>query len=571
MARIATGTSEMDSKKKILWVLLAAAAALYFVRLGASSIWDANEAFYVETPREMLAAHDLINPSFNFLPRFNKPVLSYWMVAGLYKLFGVSVTVERVGIAIGGLVVIACALVLGSLISEGVSPGGRRLSGGLWAAAGLAASPRVVMFARRIFIDVWITAFLSLALTWFALSEHDPAHRRRYLVLMYISIGLATLTKGPVAIVVPALAAALYLTVTREWRRIRELMIPLGILIVAAIVVPWYGALYQAHGWTYIKSFLISENVQRYTSGYGVIQKRGVLFYLPVVLTDSFPISVFLFAAIAAAWSRRRRLRREGAASPPAFRLETLLWCWIGVIVGFFSFSAGKQDLYILPIACAVAALGGATLDRCVTDGRGRGWIEGTLIAAGLLVVIAGTAVLRLFGGAGRVYALNGAIAVGVCGVAGGLLVLAFALRRRPIVAAITLITAMVAIDWIFVVQVLPAFERYKPVVQFSREIEGHLQPDTAVVTYQVALPSLVYYVQRHVDAYFDQNAFVRAVTSVHPVYAILSDENYAALTGSLGGRTCVIGRGPTFDARLNHMLAREPEPQLLLISNVCR
>ncbi len=31
----------------------------------------------------MLAAHYFVNPSFNYLPRFNKPVLSYWMVAGL--------------------------------------------------------------------------------------------------------------------------------------------------------------------------------------------------------------------------------------------------------------------------------------------------------------------------------------------------------------------------------------------------------------------------------------------------------------------------------------------------------
>ena len=55
------------------------------------------------------------------------------------------------------------------------------------------------------------------------------------------------LTKGPVAIALPALAFALYLArARRELRRIREMMIPLGIVIVAAIVVPWYAALYRA-------------------------------------------------------------------------------------------------------------------------------------------------------------------------------------------------------------------------------------------------------------------------------------------------------------------------------------
>ena len=111
---------------------------------------------------------------------------------------------------------------------------------GLWAAVGLAAAPRLVMFARRIFIDIWITAFMSLTLMCFALSERYPRHRRLFLVGMYVSIGLGVLTKGPVAIALPGLAFALYLLMRKELPRIREMMIPLGTLIVAAIVVPWY-------------------------------------------------------------------------------------------------------------------------------------------------------------------------------------------------------------------------------------------------------------------------------------------------------------------------------------------
>ena len=88
------------------------AGAVYFVALGNSGIWDANEAFYVETPREMLEANDFVNPTFNYLPRFNKPVLSYWIVAGFYQVFGVSVGVQRFAIAIGALLLIACAFVL---------------------------------------------------------------------------------------------------------------------------------------------------------------------------------------------------------------------------------------------------------------------------------------------------------------------------------------------------------------------------------------------------------------------------------------------------------------------------
>ena len=58
--------------------------SLFYRTLADSSIWDANEAFYVETPREMMERGDYINPTFNYEPRINKPVLSYWIVAGSF-------------------------------------------------------------------------------------------------------------------------------------------------------------------------------------------------------------------------------------------------------------------------------------------------------------------------------------------------------------------------------------------------------------------------------------------------------------------------------------------------------
>ena len=99
--------------------LLVAAAAVYFVSLGNSAIWDANEAFYVETPREMIEADDYLNPTFNYRPRFNKPVLSYWIVAAFYTAFGISVTTQRFAIALGALIIIGCAFVLGRLAGIG--------------------------------------------------------------------------------------------------------------------------------------------------------------------------------------------------------------------------------------------------------------------------------------------------------------------------------------------------------------------------------------------------------------------------------------------------------------------
>src|SRR3712207_5560260 len=109
----------MLTRRPLAVLLLALAILPYFIGLGDSSIWDANEAFYVETPRKMMERGDYVFPTFNYEPRVNKPVLSYWIVAALYKLFGVSVGVQRLGIAGGGMLIIAAALVLGGIVSGG--------------------------------------------------------------------------------------------------------------------------------------------------------------------------------------------------------------------------------------------------------------------------------------------------------------------------------------------------------------------------------------------------------------------------------------------------------------------
>ena len=509
----------------------------------------------------MIEAHDFINPTFNYLPRFNKPVLSYWIVAGLYKAFGVSVAVQRFGIALGALIIIGCAFVLASAAeARGARREARQSSmrsspAAWWAAAGLAAAPRLVMFARRIFIDIWITAFMALTLTFFALSERYPDKRRLFLILMYVSVGLGALTKGPVAIALPTLAFGLYLIAIRDVRRILNMMLPVGILIVAAIVVPWYYALYREHGWTYISSFLINENVERFTQGVGVRQPRPIWFYLPVVLSDSFPWSVLLFAA-AAAWKQRTRV-------------ETLLWCWIGAIVVFFSFSAGKQDLYIFPIVPAVAALGGIAIQRGLAQPQWRGWLTRTIAVTGFLLAVAGGAVVWLFDTAGRVYALDGALAVGAVALAGGVVTLFLGLSNRTAASAMTLLAAIITVNWTAVVRVLPEFERYKPVPGFSETLRQRLKADDVVAHYQVALPSMVFYLQRHVDQYFDEAPFIEAMKSGKRIYAVLSADDFASLASRLP-RTCVLDHRPTFEVKLRQVLKRQPLPELLLISNRC-
>ena len=125
----------LEPRRLVLIVILALAVLPYCINLGASSLWDSNEAFYAQTPREMIEAGDYVNPTFNYQPRFNKPPLVYWVVALFYKAFGISEAVERLPIALGALVLIASALFLGQAAFS--------TNAGLIAAIALASMPTV--------------------------------------------------------------------------------------------------------------------------------------------------------------------------------------------------------------------------------------------------------------------------------------------------------------------------------------------------------------------------------------------------------------------------------------------
>ena len=101
------------TRRSVLLVLLVLAVVPYFVNLGATSIIDANEAFYTETPREMIERGDWIGTTFNYEPRLNKPPLSYWVVGAFYKAAGVSLGAARLPVALGMMVILLTVFLIG--------------------------------------------------------------------------------------------------------------------------------------------------------------------------------------------------------------------------------------------------------------------------------------------------------------------------------------------------------------------------------------------------------------------------------------------------------------------------
>jgi 4-amino-4-deoxy-L-arabinose transferase-like glycosyltransferase len=558
------------SLTRIQWALIAAlvlATAPYFLRLGASSLWDSNESFYAETPREMIEARDYVNPTFNYHPRLNKPPLSYWVVASVYNLLGVSGAAERLPIVLGAMAMIAIAYGLGRVV---FSP-----DAGLLAAIGLAASPRFLMFSRRIIIDVYLAMFMALALLMFVLAEKQPERRRLYLVFMYVSIGLGVITKGPVAAALPALVLIVYLALHRRLGRLREMMLPLGLIVIAAIVLPWYIAIYAQHGWAHIQAFILKDNLSRYTQPFWG-PRRNVFFFLRVLMGDFFPWSLFLIPllwfGLQHLWFLRRN--KPEPISDDAVqlknRLSGLLVIWIVVIVVFFSLSRSKEDLYILPVYPCAAALVGNFLAGLNGNPRSsqHSAIRWTVLTLAGIIAAATVATWYLFGHGALPYKLAGASQMACAGIIGGLAAGVAAMFNKTRCAVLATAFAVIACNWIFVLRVLPDLERYRPVRSLCEAIASEAGPDALVGYYRAAYPSMVFYLRRPIFEYYLENEIVTAFSSSKEIFCVINARDYEAIRAQLPPQTRVLASHPTFQVKLKSILNKGELPQMILISN---
>ena len=132
------------------------------------------------------------------------------------------------------------------------------------------------------------------------------------------------------------------------------------------------------------------------------------------------------------------------------------------------------------------------------------------------------------------------------------------------------LIAAFIVLNWTLVLRVLPAFERYKPVVPISDIIRAKAGTNERIVHYDVAMPSMVFYLQRRIEAAFSREQFLEFAQAHPTVFGVMPEDVFEDLRRDLGPAACVLGRQPTFDAKLRQMLARTPPTPVVVISTKC-
>jgi 4-amino-4-deoxy-L-arabinose transferase-like glycosyltransferase len=281
-------------RRALPWLLLVGALAW---GLGSYALLDPDEGRNGEVAREMSAGGDFVLPRLDGLPYLDKPVLYFAADALCQRLLGAGETAAR-------LPSLLFALATASLTGWfGGRMFGRRARP-IAAVAALAA-PLPIAFARTVIFDSALTFFMVLALCAFYLAVAARAARRGYLgwtALAWAAIGLGVLTKGPVALAVPLLAAAPYAIFRRASRAVWH---PLGPLLLALCVGPWVWAMSRRVP-EFLHYALFTETWQRVTTT--EMNREGPLwFFIPCLLAGALPWSVLALAG----W--RRSLSPRGA------------------------------------------------------------------------------------------------------------------------------------------------------------------------------------------------------------------------------------------------------------------
>ena len=340
-------------KVPVLWIVLSLTALLYLINFSINDIWTENESFYAESVREMTETGNFLEINYNYQPRFNKPPLTYWLIAASTKLLGMNEFAIRLPIV---LLAFGTALLVWSMA--------RMLYGektALLAFAMQAVSIQFIAGKQYASPEIPLAFFFTLTL-YFFLKGHLSSNSRYY-QLAAVALGLTVLTKGYPYIIVIGGIITLYLLIESNFRwplffkRLRELK-PLSFMAIVAIIgLSWIGLMYLQYGNDFL-TVLSKETFERALTreSNGI---RELFFYPEVILWSFFPYSpLFVFACFHYLFTIRGKKDIAFAFS------------WFIVMLIIFTAAKGKIPTYFIQAHPALALISAHFITRFTPSGK---------------------------------------------------------------------------------------------------------------------------------------------------------------------------------------------------------
>lgn len=357
-------------RRILVYAGIVALAAMFLLPvLGSVHLFDSDETNYAESAREMIVTGDYLTVQIDFEPFSEKPPLFFWLQVVSMKVFGINEFAARFPNVLCGIISLMLLYFFGRKLY------GHRF-GLLWILS-YSAAILPFFFFRSGIIDPWFNLFIfiGIALFIFYLDPEKGHVRLRNLLLSAVFLGLAVLTKGPLAMVIFLLCFVSYLALNRFRISTSLSHVALFTLVLALVGGSWFVFQAASGNSGFIREFinyqvkLLSSDSSAHDGFFG--------YHLVVLLLGVFPASVIAMKSITK--------KAEDKELQSLFKQ----WMYILLLVVLIVFSIVNtkllhySSLAYFPLTFLAAWVWDKWLDRKVEIG---GWQVALIILIGLFI-----------------------------------------------------------------------------------------------------------------------------------------------------------------------------------------
>ena len=340
-----------------------------------------NELRYLSIADEAIANGHLFAFYNHGIPYADKPPLYFWIVMLCRLLFG-----HHSCLALSMFSLIPAFAIVGIMdrwVMKGKSAMNRMSVAGMTLTCVMFLGTMVVLR-----MDMLMCLFIVLALWTFYRMYPGEGSRRQDSLTLPLWIFLALFTKGPVGLLMPPLAIAVFLAVKRDWKGFRKYLGLKTWGIIAALSAVWLTCVWLEGGPEYINNLLFKQTVGRAVNAF--THARPFWFYLVTLLWCLAPYTLLLIGSFMASLLPVRKAGAEKSSD-----LEILFLCTIISTAAMLSSFSSKLPIYLVPVLPFCVYLFPTVLDRIGE----RGWMRWSVGIFQILLLCAGIATLLFLSG----------------------------------------------------------------------------------------------------------------------------------------------------------------------------